>query len=823
MESSKGLSEALKFAISENPLGLIEDSYLHIKTKDADLIPLSLNNAQASLHKIIKKLIAERKPIRIWLLKARQEGMCLSPETQVLTTDLTWVSLDNIQVGCNTVSVDEYGPGGKGKARQMRSGVVEAKNTVYEKAYKITLSDGRTLIATADHKFLTRGKKRTDVTWKPVKRLRVGNALRSITTTWGKPNYEDGWFGGIIDGEGTVRKKDHAGCETTVCQNPGAIYDRARKYLNDNEYTYREDLDERLYNENGKFSSNPCGRLVMGRMDELFKLFGVTRPSKCINNHWWEGKELPGKRNGVNWFDVVSIEPMGKQRMIDLQTSTKTFIAEGLVSHNSTYTEAIIYSYTSQRENINSLILADEKDHANNLFEMSKLYQEQLEKNYGCLAPELKKSNEKKLEFKDIHSQIIIATAENLEAAKSHTFQMVHLSECAWFRDLKTIMSDLNQTVPDLPNTMIIGETTANGMDMFYDEWVRAVQGKTDWLPIFIPWFALPEYSRPLAKEGIFYPIEGIIFTTEMSEFTFLKEEQEIKAEYKLTDEQMNWRRYAIVNKCNGDLDIFNREYPACWQDAFQVSGRNFFDGKALKNQIAHKQRPKRIGEIFKEELRYAFRDLPNGRIKIYENPSPNEQYIVTADASEALGQDEGSVYVLNNRLNRTVAVVNGQYPPEELADMCVKLGHFYNMAMIAPETKGYGTQVVSHVAGEYGKVYRQKKEINGVLIETDKLGFVTNIKTRPEMLGRAAETILQNSCELIAEALLNQCQTFIINPKNKKAEAAPGKEDGLVICFAIAQQVRHEHPYRAPENTRTQEVAAKRRLENTPAVGTSF
>ncbi len=488
----------------------------------------------------------------------------------------------------------------------------------------------------------------------------------------------------------------------------------------------------------------------------------------------------------------------------------------------STYTEAVIYSKTSQSENINALIMADEKDHANNLFEMSKLYQEQLEKNHPFLAPTLKKSNEKKLEFADIHSQIIIATAENLEAAKSHTFQLVHLSECAYFRDLKTILGDLNQTVPDLPGTMIIGETTANGMEAFYDEWIRAVQGKTSWVPVFIPWFAMAEYSKPLQSEG-YYPIEGINFTTEISEYTFLKEEKEIQAKYSLSDEQINWRRYAIVNKCQGDLDTFNREYPACWQDAFQVSGANFFNTKAIMKQIAQKQKPKKIGDIFKEELKYIFRDLPQGRIRIYDMPVSREQYIVASDASEAIGQDESSILVLNKRLNRTAAVVNGNYPPEELADMGIKLGHLYNNAMIAPETHGYGSHVVSHTASEYGNIYRQKKEINGVMITTDKLGFATNLKTRPEMLSRAAETILENSCEVLDAEIINQIQTFIINPKNNKAEAAPGKQDGLVICFAIAQQVRHEHPYKPIKDNRARDLTAKRRFQSTGAVGTKF
>ncbi len=460
-------------------------------------------------------------------------------------------------------------------------------------------------------------------------------------------------------------------------------------------------------------------------------------------------------------MELIPLKPNDTQVSIneiikDLQKQGKPirlWILKARQEGVSTDIEAIIYSYTSQRANVNSLIMADEKDHANNLFEMSKLYHEMLEKEHPFLAPKLKKSNEKKLEFEGIHSQIIIATAENLEAAKSHTFQLVHLSECAFFRALKAIMSDLNQTVPDLPGTMIIGETTANGMEDFYDEWIRAIQGKTSWIPVFIPWFALPEYSMPL-QNGEFYPIKGINFDTDMSEYSFFNQEKELKKEYDLTDEQLNWRRYAIINKCNGDLTIFNREYPACWQDAFQTSGKNFFNNQAMAKQIKH--RPIKTGEIFQEQMDYTFRSLPEGRIKIYETPKKQEQYIVTIDASEAVGQDEGSIYVHNVRLNQTAAVVNGQYPPEDLAHMGIMIANYYNKCMIAPENKGYGYMVCQQISKKYGNIYRRKKTKDGGQDETEELGFNTNLITRPEMLGRMAEEILKNATNLLDGDLIN-------------------------------------------------------------------
>jgi hypothetical protein len=475
----------------------------------------------------------------------------------------------------------------------------------------------------------------------------------------------------------------------------------------------------------------------------------------------------------------------------------------------STETEGIIYALTSQQQNRNSLILADEKEHANNLFDMFKLYQEKLEIEFSHIAPKLKKSNEKKLEFENTHSQIIIASAENKESAKSHTFHYVHLSEVAFFPDLKTVLADLNQTVPDHADTMIIGETTANGMEEFYQQWLRAIEGKTDWIPLFFPWYEMKEYQLPL-QDNKLYPLDGINFSADTSLATFEKEEQELKFDNNLTDEQLNWRRHAIVNKCQGSLFTFCAQYPATWQEAFATSGSLFFDQKGLVKQI--KKRPIAIGELFFSNLKWEFRDLPHGRIEIFEKPQDGEEYIIAGDASEAVGSDEAAILVLNKRMNSTAAIVAGQHAPEELAALEIALGNFYNTGMIAQESKGYGYQVNQLINSQYGNIYKKIVNKDGVDTVTDELGFNTNTVTRPQMLAQLAEEIKHNSTVLNSEKLISECQTFVIKRDKDgnvtKIEAQDGYQDGkklyqdgLVICRAIAGIVRTQYPY-SPINT---------------------
>lgn len=481
----------------------------------------------------------------------------------------------------------------------------------------------------------------------------------------------------------------------------------------------------------------------------------------------------------------------------------------------STFIEGLIYALTSQQPNRNSLIMADEGDKSEYLFQMSKLYHEQLEQDSPHITPKLKKSNAKVLEFEKTHSQVIIETAENTEAARAFTYQYVHLSEVAFFRDLKAVLDGLNQSVPDHWDTIIIGETTANGIDAFNKEWNRAVEGKTDWIPLFFAWFEMAEYSMPL-ENGQLYPLKGINFDAETSVLQFETEETELQREFGLTNEQVNWRRWAIVNKCQGDVMRFRTEYPATWQEAFAMSGSMFFDRIGLAKQI--QRTPEKVGELFYQDMKWQFRDMPHGRIEVFNAPSPNEEYILAADASEAVGSDEAGIVVLNKRLNSTAAIVAGQHTPEDLAELLIALGNWYNNGLIVPENKGYGYMVCQLVSKKYGNIYKRMITKSGTDKEVEELGFNTNSVTRPQMLAQFNEEIRHYSTQLNSARLVSECQTFVIKKdkdgKVTKVEAQDGYEDGLVICRAIAGMVRTQFPYKPKQNLEDMKLKTRRAME---------
>ncbi len=479
----------------------------------------------------------------------------------------------------------------------------------------------------------------------------------------------------------------------------------------------------------------------------------------------------------------------------------RLWILKARQSGISTLIEAILFAFTSQHKAINSLVLSHDLDGANYLFSMQKLYYDKLQNN---LQPTVKHSNEKKLEFNGLYSQVLVDTSDNIEAGRSYTLRLVHLSEVSRYKDLSAILLSINQAVPQLEGTMIVGETTANGRNQFYDEWKKAESGKSDWETLFISWYEIEEYKLPL-NNGKLYPIEGIKFITNEGAEKFLKDEKDIQAKFKLSLEQLNWRRWCIVNNCNGDLLQFSQEYPIDPESAFIASGETFFNKEALARQPILKPR---VGNLVKEEGSYVLRECDSGLYNIYEKPDRYSEYVLGGDTAKGLVKgDKSSAVVIDKKSNRICATYNHNSPPEQFEEDLIALGHYYNDAVEAVENEGYGYSVNQGLYKRYGNVYKKSKTKKGFKETSLEIGFSTNSITRPSMLTQMKEEITSGSLSLNDRELINQCWTFINNAKTGKPEADTGKNDDLVMACAIAVYVRIECPYKGNfKKTRTRQ-----------------
>ena len=120
------------------------------------------------------------------------------------------------------------------------------------------------------------------------------------------------------------------------------------------------------------------------------------------------------------------------------------------------------------------------------------------------------------------------------------------------------------QTVPTEKDTEIFIESTANGIgNYFHEQWQKAESCLSDFIPIFVPWYWQDEYRRAISTD-----------------FQKTEEETEIARLYNLSSEQINWRRYKIVDLSVGGIDgtkAYCQEYPNTATEAFQTTGEDTF------------------------------------------------------------------------------------------------------------------------------------------------------------------------------------------------------------------------------------------------------
>ena len=450
----------------------------------------------------------------------------------------------------------------------------------------------------------------------------------------------------------------------------------------------------------------------------------------------------------------------------------------------STLTEGLIFHACATRKNVNALIVAHREDATANLFRMSKLFYDELP---APVKPMLRASNAQELVFENpsklrserearpgLRSRIRCATAGGRGIGRSDTLQCVHLSEYAFWPDgadgKASTLAGILQAVPSLPGTMVVIESTANGFEDFKERWDAAVAGENDFEPVFFAWFENPDYSMPV--------VPGTEWTPE---------ERDLKAAYRLTDGQLQWRRWCIANNCGGSLDMFRQEYPASPGEAFLHSGTGVFDNEQIVLRLERLPEPAGRGEFTDGE----WTESETGAITLYELPEEGVPYVLGGDTAGE-GSDYFTAIVIDNVSGRIAAKLRQKYSEPEYVRQICALGRFYNDALVAIETNFSTYPVMKLQEMEYPNQYSREREDTYTRQMRKSYGFRTDRQSRPRAIANLVEVFSSHPEWFTDRELLEEMLTFCYN-EDHRPEALAGKHDDLVMGAAITYAVRHQ------------------------------
>ncbi len=244
---------------------------------------------------------------------------CVAPDTKILTEDLRWVDAGSLEEGDRLLGFDENTP--DNKKRQWKESIVESVEKIMQPSYKLTLSDGTEVVCSENHKWLleTSGRRRQ---WKSTKDIRLGWKLLKVSDVWETDNsWGAGYLAGAFDGEGCLSNNQRGTMCSSIAQKDNALFNRVKIELDKRNIRY------------GVYPSkkNNVYSLAITRKRDIMKLLGSVRPERLLPKF---NVNLMGGFNAYEYPYVVKKEFVGLKEVMAIKTTSSTYIANGLASHN---------------------------------------------------------------------------------------------------------------------------------------------------------------------------------------------------------------------------------------------------------------------------------------------------------------------------------------------------------------------------------------------------------------------------------------------------------------------------------------------------------
>ena len=386
----RAMSTAFAFGFSANAVEWENDSNngkLRLN-KIKDLVPeecdVSWKYVDSALKSKDNKTLAPKVPIFDGIKKKGTSFKipvenCVTPETPVLMYDYSWKKAGDVQAGDELLAFDENSTG----YRRYRKSVVEVTGPVTRPCLVIETRTGQPITVSTDHKFLVRrdasdsvilgkfegdgkscpncgatfeqpavGRKRTYCSdfcqgafnrkrrksvvsykasweWVDAKDLKIGDKIGYFGDVSEYSNTrEAGYVAGIFDGEGHFAING-AGNSVTLAfsQRSTAVFEDTLTYLDAFDFKYNIHSNNR----------DDCNEIrIAGGRREIARFMNVFDPVRLRPKSigMFDGATVK-VGDSVDTVTVSDIYDAGTQTVSKIQTSTRTLITAGYLSHNS--------------------------------------------------------------------------------------------------------------------------------------------------------------------------------------------------------------------------------------------------------------------------------------------------------------------------------------------------------------------------------------------------------------------------------------------------------------------------------------------------------
>ena len=258
--------------------------------------------------------------------------------------------------------------------------------------------------------------------------------------------------------------------------------------------------------------------------------------------------------------------------------------------------------------------------------------------------------------------------------------------------------------------------STVNGMsNLFYELWRDAGKGENQFNVVEINWKEHPDYTEKWAEE----------------------------------------------TRSNMPPRLWMQEYEC----EFLGTGDTFIDFDTLQRLT--------------DTINIEFRSEYQNRLRVFKDPDPYSQYMISIDASYGREHDYSAFHVLNLYNGEQVAEFYSNVTNlRDLAQIVSDVGIRYNLAYVVVERNGLGIALIE-------RLFEEIEYENLWMDEKGEFGLQLTTKTREVVLSYLEDYVRSSKIKVNSKRTLDELVTFIIQEDTGKIKADEGYHDDLVMSLA--------------------------------------
>ncbi len=385
---------------------------------------------------------------------------------------------------------------------------------------------------------------------------------------------------------------------------------------------------------------------------------------------------------------------------------------------------------------------------------------------------------------------VATTSSQSQESVRGMDIAMAHLTEVAFWqatarRSPENIIRSVCGSLMLEPDTLLVMESTANGMgNYFHREWLRAKTGFSDKEALFVPWYEIEIYRKPVDDVETLW--------TSMDEYEHMLWEQGC------TLEMIAW--YHNKRKEYNSHSQMQAEYPTNDIEAFANSGMPVFNSihlDALRRDcnVAYTLSAFSKPPLGPDSLTGAqLRADRVGEVRVWRWPEKNDKtknrYVVAVDVGGLSDKADFSVITVIDRKSlqgkaEIVAEWRGHTYHDRLAWLSAQMAQCYNNALLVIESntlemeysEGDGTQyILNLLRHHYRNLYRRKG---------DRLGFHTNKETKTEAIFHLIGQVRDGAYVEHSDGAIDEMSWYEHKSRGGFG-AISGRNDDMVMTRAI-------------------------------------